>query len=249
MSQARTVLITGATGGIGEALCAEFSNRGYFVIATDKTEPKNKLNCNVFIRFDLEEACQSPQALKNFVAEVRKHLKNGELHTLVNNAALQILAPTAQIATDDWSRTLNVNLTAPFLLIQSFLDELASADGSVVNVASIHAKATKPGFVAYATSKAALVGLTQALAVDLGSKVRVNAISPAATATSMLLAGFEGKDNLYKDLKDMHPIKRIAEPVEVAQAAVYLASSEASFITGATLDVDGGIRVRLHDPD
>ena len=65
----------------------------------------------------------------------------------------------------------------------------------------------------------------------------------------MLLAGFEGKDNLYRDLKDMHPIKRIAEPVEVAQAAVYLASSEASFITGATLDVDGGIRVRLHDPD
>jgi NAD(P)-dependent dehydrogenase (short-subunit alcohol dehydrogenase family) len=125
---------------------------------------------------------------------------------------------------------------------------LEKAKGSVVNIASIHAVATKPGFVCYATSKAALVGMTRALAVDLGPRVRINAINPAATATPMLLAGFEGKAKQFEELSKMHPLERIAQPWEVAKTAIYLASDDASFITGSVLHIDGGIGGRLHDP-
>ena len=94
----------------------------------------------------------------------------------MNNAAVQILAPADAITFDQWRETLDTNLLAPFLLTQALLPELERGRGSVVNVASIHANLTKPGFVAYATSKAALVGLTRSLAVDLGGRVRVNAV-------------------------------------------------------------------------
>ena len=117
----------------------------------------------------------------------------------------------------------------------------------MVNVASIHANLTKPGFVAYATSKAALVGLTRSMAVDLGRRVRVNAVLPAATATPMLTAGLGGAAEL-EALGAMHPLGRIARPEEIAAAVVYLASEAASFVTGTVLAVDGGVGARLHDP-
>ncbi len=88
----------------------------------------------------------------------------------------------------------------------------------------------------------------QALAVDIGGKVRVNATNPAATATEMLMAGFSSNPGAYEELKDMHPIGRIADPEEIANVAVFLASDQASFITGSCIQVDGGISIRLHDP-
>ena len=135
-----------------------------------------------------------------------------------------------------------------FLLIQGLLPELQQVEGSVVNIASIHATNTKPEFVCYATSKTALIGLTRSLAIDLGNKVRINAICPAATATPMLMAGFKGKGGEFQQLSQMHPLERIAQPEEVARVGLFLASPQASFITGASLKVDGGIGVRLHDP-
>ena len=159
-----------------------------------------------------------------------------------------MLNRTADVRVSDWDETLETNLIAPFLLIQSLLPDLERARGSVVNIASVHATATKPGFVCYATSKAALVGMTRVLAVDLGPRVRINCISPAATATPMLMAGFADKPAQFLELGQMHPMERIAEPAEVAQTAIFLASEQASFITGACLSVDGGIAGRLHDP-
>ncbi|MFN6000135.1 MAG: SDR family NAD(P)-dependent oxidoreductase, partial [Dolichospermum sp.] len=115
-------------------------------------------------------------------------------------------------------------------------------------ISSVHAISTKPGFVCYATSKSALVGMTKAMAVDLGADLRINAICPGATATPMLLAGFEGKEEEFQQLSNMHPLERIAQPDEIASVALFLVSQEASFITGASLSVDGGIGIRLHDP-
>ena len=86
------------------------------------------------------------------------------------------------------------------------------------------------------------------MAVDLGPRVRVNAICPGATATPMLLAGFEGEEESFQQLSKMHPLERIAEPEEIAQTALFLVSWQASFITGAALSIDGGISARLHDP-
>jgi NAD(P)-dependent dehydrogenase (short-subunit alcohol dehydrogenase family) len=171
------------------------------------------------------------------------------LNVLVNNAALQIKKSAEALSVRDWQRSLDTNVVAPFALIQGLLPELKRARGSVVNIASVHAQLTKPGFAAYATSKSAMVGMTRSLAVDLAGSVRVNCINPAATETSMLVAGFEGREEELSQLGRCHPLGRIADPREVARVAVFLASEDASFVNGAALDVDGGIAARLHDPE
>jgi NAD(P)-dependent dehydrogenase (short-subunit alcohol dehydrogenase family) len=242
------VLITGACGGIGQALCKGFSESGYQVIATDK-EKTRELKCDYFIQCDLDDICIHDSALERFIDSVRGCVGASGLKVLINNAAIQILGSTDNISKQDWFKSINVNLSAPFLLTQAFLDELRQAKGSIINIASVHSRATKPGFTAYATSKAGLVGLTRSLAVDLGESIRVNALNPAATKTDMLVSGFEGKMDLYNKLEEMHPIKRIAEPSEIVDVALFLASEKASFLTGSVIDVDGGILSRLHDPD
>jgi NAD(P)-dependent dehydrogenase (short-subunit alcohol dehydrogenase family) len=242
----KTALITGALGGIGQALCAEFQKAGYFVIGTDKRA--GTCACDAFLNIDIRELYSSSAMREKMTAEVREIVGENGLSVLVNNAATQILNKTDDIKIDDWDATLETNLIAPFLLLQSLLPDLEKARGSVINIASIHATATKPTFVCYATSKAALVGMTRALAVDLGPRVRVNAISPAATATPMLLAGFEGKSREFDELARKHPLERIAQPWEVAKTALFLASEDAAFITGAAIQIDGGIAGRLHDP-
>lgn len=245
MRPVKTALITGATGGIGMALCAAFGAAGYRVIACDiqaGTPPSD-----VFLRFDLRALCASAAEREAALNPIRAALGSDGLTVLVNNAAVQVLGVFEALTVDDWRATLDVNLLAPVLLTQALLPSLERGRGSVVNVASVHAHLTKPGFAAYATSKAALVGLTRSLAVDLGRRVRVNAVLPAATATPMLLAGIADAADLDA-LGAMHPLGRIARPEEVAAAVVYLASDAASFVTGAVLDVDGGVGARLHDP-
>lgn len=242
----KSVLITGANGGIGKALCKVFADAGYFVIASDQVT--GDCACDVFIQANIETLCIDPEYRANIFAQVRGYLSEQGLVALVNNAAVQILGKTEEIQVEQWRRTLDTNLIAPFLLVQGLLPELKKAKGSVVNISSVHAISTKPGFVCYATSKSALVGMTKAMAVDLGADLRVNAICPGATATPMLLAGFEGKEEEFQQLSNMHPLERIAQPEEIANVALFLVSQEASFITGASLSVDGGIGIRLHDP-
>ena len=241
----KNVFITGANGGIGKALCKTFVEAGYFVIASDKVA--GDCVCDVFIQADIEVLSNSEYRNAIF-AKVHDHLNDQGLFGLINNAAIQILGKTEEVQVEHWQQTLDINLIAPFLLIQGLLPELKKAKGSVVNIASVHSISTKPGFVCYATSKTALVGLTKAMAVDLGPDVRINAICPGATATAMLLSGFEGKGQEFKQLSKMHPLERIAQPTEIADVALFLLSQQASFITGASLSVDGGIGVRLHDP-
>jgi len=128
------------------------------------------------------------------------------------------------------------------------LEKLKVSKGSVVNITSIHAALTKPGFSTYAMSKAAMDGMTRSLAVELGRDVRINAIAPAAISTPLLEAGFENRLDEFKQLADMHPTGKIGTPADVASLALYLVSEEAAFINGSILGLDGGIRGRLHDP-
>lgn len=243
----RSALITGAAGGIGQALCAGFKEAGYAVIATDLASLPGTTETE--LQADLHRLCEEPSYGEAVLGDIRRVLPSGGLHVLVNNAAVQILHRTADYGDEDWRRTLNVNVVAPFLLVQGLLAELERARGVVINIGSVHATATKPGFVWYATSKAALVGLTRALAIDLGGRLRVVAINPAATATPMLKAGFEGKEASFRQLACMYPVGRIAEPEEIAKAAVFLASEQAAFLTGSAISLDGGILARLHDPE
>lgn len=244
---AKSVLVTGAAGGIGSALVSEFAAAGWHVIGTDLRRPAH-LPASQFVEADLLEVASNENALAAFVEKIKAAAGKFPLNALINNAALQILGSVADVSLEDWDRSLRVNVTAPFAITRGLLPSLAEAAGVIVNIGSVHAQATKAGFVSYATSKAALHGLTKALAVDLGNRVRVICLAPAAVATDMLLAGFEGNSEGLKALGSVHPVGRIATPTEVARAALALTSPDLSFATGSTFWLDGGVLSRLHDP-
>jgi NAD(P)-dependent dehydrogenase (short-subunit alcohol dehydrogenase family) len=241
----KTVLITGALGGIGKALCKVFDEQGWTVIGTDIRMKDSAPHCHIAQHLDLDRLCKDVD-YKHFIYESIIQ-KTDKLDALINNAAVQLLSSTDEIRLSDWYETMNVNLTAPMLLSQLFLRKLEETGGSVVNIASIHQQLTKPRFVSYATSKSALVGLTKAMAVDLQGKVRINCISPAAIETDMLRAGFNNDELALTALKKLHPVQRIGYPEEVAKLALFLVSEEAKFINGANLQLDGGISSVLHD--
>lgn len=242
-------LITGAAGGIGLALVRAFGDAGYDVIATDTATQPAGLACQRYLQADLANFVEDEACAAEFFAGVREHLEGRGLRALINNAATQILGGGQSLTRGQWRKTLDVNLLAPFFLTQGLLPELEAARGDVVNISSIHARLTKRNFVAYATSKAALSGMTRAMAVDLGARIRINAIEPAAIATDMLREGFANRPDLYRQLEDCHPRGSIGTPDEVARLALAIVSGGMGFLHGACISLDGGIGARLFDPD
>ncbi|GMV78101.1 MAG: 3-alpha-hydroxysteroid dehydrogenase [Chitinophagaceae bacterium] len=242
----KKVLITGVLGGIGSGLAKTFKEAGYFVIGLDvKNEPSNY--CDKFIHFDINEYCIEASYKKEKNNLFNNEIK--ELNVLINNAAVQLLDEVKDIKLKDWNHTLNVNLTGPLLLSQFFLPKLEISKGCIINIASIHQQLTKKKFIAYATSKSALVGLTKSMSVDLQGKVRVNAISPAAIDTQMLRDGFNNDEEKVNQLNEIHPLQRIGKPAEVSKLALLLAEDELGFINGANIQIDGGISNVLKDLD
>lgn len=241
-----SVVVTGSNGGIGSAICSLFKSKGYFVVGIDSFDDKNSLDA--FLKNDISKLVTDSELRDKFILKLESILINTKLKSLINNAAVQILSSLDTLNVDDFRNTLDTNVTAPLVLSKACYKELKANNGSIVNVGSIHSKLTKPGFISYATSKTALLGLTQAMAVDIGQYIRVNAIQPAATATEMLLDGFKSDPNAYSNLKAFHPTKTIATPEEIANAVFFLASDQCQFMNGTILDINGGIGARLHDP-
>lgn len=246
MSRGRrpSALVTGAAGGVGSAICTLFREAGYEVVATDSA------GCSVGehnLSADLRTIAEDEQARERFRGEVEA-LIGDRLDVLVNNAAVQRLGAFEELPVPAFIESQLVNVVAPYALSRAFASMLERARGVIINITSIHATATKPGFAAYATSKAALEGLTRALAVELGGRIRVNAISPAALATPMLEAGFADRPDLRRELDGVHPSGRIGGPEEVARLALAVVDPGLPFLTGAVIGLDGGIRGRLHDP-
>lgn len=240
----KKILITGVLGGIGSALALAFREAGYYVYGLDIQESEHH-QADRLIQFDLHEFSTNEAYRSEW-----KHTFNvliPELHVLINNAAVQMLGSLDELKLDDWNHTMTVNLTGPLLLSQHFLEQLEDVNGSIINIGSIHQQLTKRRFISYATSKSALIGLTRALAVDLEGRVRVNAISPAAIETDMLLAGFDGNQGALDELRRIHPVQRIGRPQDVATMALFLASENSGFIHGANLSLDGGISSVLKD--
>lgn len=241
----RVALITGAAGGIGRALVKEFLREGYHVIGIDRK--KCHLPHAECVTFDLARLHLWRTEAQEFIENLQR-LCGGRVHALVNNAAVQIVKPVAQVEPQDWDQTLSVNLLAAFWLTRRLLPQLQRGQGSVINIASIHARLTKSNFCLYATSKAAIVGLTRSLSIELAPHVRVNAISPAATDTAMLRAGFKNEPEKLLGLRKFHPLKRICSPQKIAAAACFLAAERSNFTTGSDMVIDGGVGSLLYDP-
>lgn len=237
-------LITGAAGGIGSALVRAFESSGWQVVSTDRVA----LARAGHVEADMGVCVDPTSAAHAQMIAALQAATGGRLKALVANAAHQVIKPSASLTAADWQQTLGVNLLAPFWLAVAFRDELAANHGSFLAISSIHDRLTKPGFVAYATSKAALSGMVRAMAVDLGSQVRCNAICPAAIATPMLVAGFEGRADALVALKKHHPVGRLGTAEEVAAMACFVCSDAAGFVSGSCIDISGGIGGRLHDP-
>jgi NAD(P)-dependent dehydrogenase (short-subunit alcohol dehydrogenase family) len=242
-------VVTGASGGIGSAICRRLARADVAVLGIDVQAPKSDVGIDRFLHADLAALANDAAAGSTAIDAIGEWLGGRPLGLLVNNAAVQCLGAVETLDRELWRRSLDVNLLAPFFLIQALLPELKSARGCVVNISSVHAKATKSKFVAYATTKAALSGMTRALAVELGRDVAVYGIEPAAVQTEMLLQGFADSPQSLRRLADCHPSGQIATPEDVAELVHFLSATRITGLQGSAIELGGGISGRLHDPD
>lgn len=252
-SPGRSVLVTGAAGGIGTSLVAHLAAEGWQVLATDRPEVcpdavDNSLQSVHWLPADLQELAIGGNALDAFAAQLEVITRTKPMTAIVHNAALQRLGNFADLTSADWQATIAINVLAPVAINRRFLPDLIANRGSIVHISSIHSQLTKAGFTAYATSKAALSGLTRALSVEIGAQVRVNAIEPAAIRTPMLEAGFAEQPEGLAQLESFHPSGSIGSPMDVARAVSYLIDPANTFLNGCLLELGGGIHNRLHDP-
>jgi NAD(P)-dependent dehydrogenase (short-subunit alcohol dehydrogenase family) len=251
MAEKRSVLVTGAAGGVGHATIQLFLDSGWHVFAVDVIRnPKPALPSDVsFISLDISDPLDVEGLHNTFVQQM-----TGGLHALVNNAAVQIIKPLVETTAEEWDRVHAVNLRAPFLVAKAFYLALKKAKGSVVNVSSVHALATSADIGAYASTKGGLLALTRAMAIEFAADgIRVNTILPGATDTAMLDAGLnrghvKGGDleQRKNDLASKILLKRLAAPEEIARVIYFLTdSSQSGYITGQSIVADGGALARL----
>lgn len=236
----RAVIITGAAGGIGAALCARAKADGYTAIGVDRNPSPA---ADVDVQIDMRESAKLVQLGADLATEY-------SIKAVVHNAAMQPIAGAGETSVDDWFDTLRVNVIAVDALIAGTRESLSASDGSVVVIGSVHGRATTGGITAYATTKAALEGWVRSAALDLGPRIRVNAVAPGAIDTAKLREGFdrwgqELGEERKAILRQRTALGRIGDPSEIAAAVSFLIGDDARFITGAVLTVDGGASARL----
>ena len=244
MASHRVVLITGGSRGIGWAAAHGFAAGGAALALLARNPEPGQTAARqlgaLFVQADVRSAAECEQA----VAQVLQTY--GKLDVLVNAAGIFYRNRSVEQTTEaEWDDTLDTNVKGAFLMSKYALPALRRSGGNIVNVASYAGLVGFPGAAAYAASKAALVNLTRTMALDHAHEgIRVNCICPGSVATDMLHEAWR----LYGDVEEArrvwagkHPLGRIATPEEVARAILFLASPDASFITGAALPVDGGI--------
>jgi NAD(P)-dependent dehydrogenase (short-subunit alcohol dehydrogenase family) len=246
-TQGRGVVVTGAAGDIGEGIARLFLQRGARVHLSDVDS--DGLARRAAALAGIGEVSSSvcdladPKQVASLGAQALEQL--GQVDVLVNNAAIQAQGDLESCSPELFDRAYAVNVRAPFLLARALVPAMrAAGGGAIVNICSVHATAPGPQRLAYATSKTALLGLTRALAVDLGpDNIRVNAVSPGATLTGQLRDGWARHDaggvDVMAHAVAQHPLGRIAEVGDVAEAVLYLA--EARSTSGIELRVDGGL--------
>ncbi|MGB0506864.1 MAG: SDR family NAD(P)-dependent oxidoreductase [Pikeienuella sp.] len=240
--EGKTALVTGGRSGIGAAIATRLAAEGARVITAQRgTDPDHE-----HILADFADSIAPEQV----VSEVVSHA--GRLDILVNNAGLMKEGDSTEMSEADWLLTLQVNLTAPFMLIKYALPHLIAAKGSIVNIGSIEGLGSNPRHPAYCASKAGLHGLTRAVAVDHGPDgVRCNAVAPGWIDTPLNVDFIESLSDpvvFREQIGGIHPVGRTGSPEEVAALVAFLAAEEAAFITGQIYTVDGGRMAQLSLP-
>ena len=248
--RSEAIVVTGSCGGIGLALVEILRDAGMSVIGIDRQSAPDEVGykhvqCDIG---DLLESEAAREELASRIESARNELGASVIAGLVNNAAVQYLAPAIDIAPDTFRRSLDVNVASPLILAQMLHDQLARSAGCIVNISSIHSEQTKTGFCAYSVSKAALSALSRALAIEWGARIRVVTIEPAAISTPMLEAGFVGRSDLRDRLDAVHPSKKIGLATHVARWVFQLIQDRDAYSNGTVIRLDGGIRHRLFDP-
>ena len=243
MSETRTLLLTGASRGIGHATVMRFAREGWRVITCSRQPFPEKCPWGGGREDHIEIDLGDPNATIEAIAAIRARL-DGKLHALVNNAGISPKAPgggrlnTLDTDLRTWGHVFHVNFFAPIVLARGLREELSAAKGAVVNVTSIAGSRVHPfAGAAYATSKAALKALTREMAHDFGPLgVRVNAIAPGEIETSILSPGTE-------KIVETLPLRRLGQPAEVADVIWFLCSDASSYVTGTEIEVNAGQHV------
>lgn len=241
----KVAVVTGSSRGIGRAIAVRLAKEGckvvinYFKDLKGAKETQKLIGSNfIIVQADVSKVNDCKKLIQSTVK------KFGRIDILVNNAGVFDKKSLDEIEESDWENIISVN-SKSMLFCSKYATPYMKNGGAIINIASIAALRSRPNRTIYSTSKYAIIGLTQALAMELAPRIRVNAVAPGLIETDLAKHVVSSPEELRKRLQAI-PLNRLGKPEDIANVVAFLVSDEASYVTGTTVVVDGGVTVSLH---
>ncbi|WP_019240658.1 MULTISPECIES: glucose 1-dehydrogenase [Bacillus] len=240
----KVVIITGAAGGMGREIVKQFLEEGAKIVAADLRFPHEIVDNEKIIIY-VETDITNQRQVETLVERAMKHF--GRIDVVLNAAGIaQSATPIEEVSNETWEKIFAINTTSCFLISRAVVPIMKKqGDGAFINIASISALRPRPGLNAYVASKGATIAYSQALAIELAeNNIRVNIINPGPSETSMLVKfvaeGVDKEQAKNSTFKNSVPLGELIQPIDIANAAIYLSSDESRMVTGAVFNIDGG---------